>query len=172
MRLPFLRKRRALLLLAAVVLGCGGKTIANLGGIRGTTDFRADGIIVNMALLTDTGERLSWDSSIISPVGSGVLDPLELDTHVKVYSTLNGQRHNEVYSGRLKRLNWDTQGNARYGGLTYRSLFGLVSSLLLKADPTTDSPLGELEVTLITPNQGEFHTTIYDAQIYPAAFFY
>jgi hypothetical protein len=172
MRLPFLSKRRALLLLLAVVaVGCGGKTIANLGGIRGTTDFRVDGIIVNMALLTDTGDRLTWDASIISPVGGGVLDPLELDTHVKVYSTLNGQRHNEVYSGRLKRLNWDTQGNARYGGLTFRSLFGLVSIFLIKADPTADSPLGELEVTLITPKQGEFHTTIYDAQIYPASFF-
>ena len=100
-----------------------------------------------------------------------MLDPLELDTHVKVYSTLNGQRHNEVYSGRLKRLNWDTQGDARHGGLTFRSLFGLVSAVLIKTDFTADSPLGELDVTLFTPKQGEFHTTIYDAQIYPAAFF-
>lgn len=163
--------RRALLLTLALLLGCAGKTISNLGGIRGGTQIRADGILVNIHLVTDAGDRLTWDTSIVTPAGGGVLDPRELDTRIKVWSTLNGQRHNEIYSGRLKSLNWDFQGDARYGGLNFRSMIGLVPHRLITLDPTADSALGELDITLITPNQGEFDTTVYDAQVYPAAFF-
>ncbi|MBT3269172.1 hypothetical protein HN371_18655 [Candidatus Poribacteria bacterium] len=168
---PRSRNNRLALLVLVVFLGCAGKTINNLGGIRGTTDIRADGVIVNISLRTDTGERLVWDTNLVTPAGGGVLDPRELDTRIQVFSTLNGQRNEQIFAGRLKSLNWNFQGDTRFGGPTFRSLIGLVPHNLLALDAAADSALGELEVTLITPRQGEFHTTVYDAQVYPAAFF-
>ncbi|MEO2004030.1 MAG: hypothetical protein ABGY41_08005 [Candidatus Poribacteria bacterium] len=163
--------RRALLLTLALFLGCTGKTISNLGGIRGRTQIRADGIVVQINLMTDEGDRLVWDTSLVTPAGGGVLDPREMDTRITVWSTLNGQRHNEIYKGRLKSLNWDLQGDARFGGLNFRNMVGLVPHRLITLDPTADSALGELDITLITPRQGEFEAIVYDAQVYPAAFF-
>ncbi len=168
---PRFRTTRLALLVLVAVFGCAGKTINNLGSIRGFTDIRADGILVSISLMTDTGDRLAWDTNLITPAGSGVLDPRELDTRIQVFSTLDGQRNNQIFAGRLKSLNWNFQGDTRFGGPTFRSLIGLVPHNLLALDATADSALGELEVTLITPRQGKFHTTVYDAQVYPAAFF-
>lgn len=161
-------KRTALLALAfaasALLSGCEGKRIAELGGISGHAEFRADGVYLRLNLLTSSGAHLLWTSDNFS--GGGVLHESELDTRIQVYSLKDGQRNETVFSGRLRSLRWNA---ARVN--SFRSLVGVIPSALTELDPEADGPTGEIDATLITPNQGEFETTVYDAQIYPASLF-
>lgn len=147
-----------------LLLGCGGKRISDLGGISGHAEFRADGVYLRMNLLTADGAHLTWTSSNFS--GGGVLHESELDTRVQVYSLKDGLRNEKVFSGRLRSLRWNA---ARLN--SFRSLIGLIPFALTELDPEADGPTGEIDVILITPNQGQFETTVYDAQIYPASLF-
>lgn len=144
--------------------GCEGKRISDLGAISGYTEFRADGVYLRLNLLTAEGSHLVWTSDNFS--GGGVLHESELDTRVQVYSLKDGQRNKKVFSGRLRSLRWNA---ARIN--SFRALVGVVPSSLTEFDPEADGPTGEIDATLITPNQGEFETTVYGAQIYPASLF-
>ena len=149
---------------SALLSGCEGKRIAELGGISGHAEFRADGVYLRLNLLTESGAHLLWTSDNFS--GGGVLSESELDTRVQAYSLKGGQRNAQVFKGRLRSLRWN--GAHLY---SYRALIGVVPSSLTEFDPEADGPIGEIDVKLITPNQGEFETTVYDAQIYPASLF-
>ena len=149
---------------ALLSAGCGGKRISDLGGITGAADYRAAGIQVRLHLLTSAGSPMLWNPNNFT--GGGVLSETELDTRVRVYSLRNGLRGEEVFAGRLRSLQW----NAAHLN-SYRNLLGVVPSSLIALDEEADGPVGELDVTLITPNQGEFETTIHEAQIYPASLF-
>ncbi len=144
--------------------GCEGKRISDLGGISGHAEFRAEGVYLRLNLLTSSGAHLLWTSDNFS--GGGVLHESELDTRIQVYSLKDGQRNETVFSGRLRSLRWNA---ARVN--SFRSLIGVIPSTLTELDPEADGPTGEIDATLITPNQGEFETTVYDAQIYPASLF-
>ncbi|GIX06815.1 MAG: hypothetical protein KatS3mg115_1218 [Candidatus Poribacteria bacterium] len=144
------------------LLGCEGKVIENLGAIDARAELRADGVWVEIFLLTEDGERLYWTSDLLSPHGAGVLAPEDLDTHVEIWSLRNGERNRKVYSGRLQGLHWNTiYVNA------YRSLIGRVPSYAIERDPEADAPVGEMEIALITPRQGTFRVTLSNVPIYP-----
>ena len=162
-------RRSALLALLAFAVcgllsGCEGKRISDLGAISGHAEFRVDGVYLRLNLLTASGAHLTWTSDNFS--GGGVLHESELDTRVQVYSLKDGQRNEKVFTGRLRSLRWNA---ARLN--SFRSLVGIVPSALTEFDPEADGPTGEIDVILITPNQGQFEATVYDAQIYPASLF-
>jgi hypothetical protein len=152
-------------LLALVLGGCETKTIQNLGAIDVGAQLSLEGLRVEIFLLTETGERLYWESGILGPTGERPLSPSEFDTKVELWSLRNGQRHVRVYAGRLGGLRWSVSG--AYG---YRSLVGLVPRYAIQDDPETDSLIGEMDVTLKTPKQGDFHQSAYDVPLYPAGY--
>ncbi|MBM3213931.1 hypothetical protein FJZ36_03330 [Candidatus Poribacteria bacterium] len=158
----------ALVVLAALAfasIGCDSQTIQNLGGIEAAAQLYADGIRVEVFLTTDTGNRLYWESSILSSVGMSPLPSSELDTRVSVWSLKSGQRHKEIYLGRLRDLHW----NIAYVD-SYRSLLGIVPYHAINADQEADSVLGEMDIALVTPKQGVFRTTIGNVQVYPTGY--
>ena len=166
-----MRRRRfevAVLVVLGLVglVGCEGKVIQNLGAIDARVQLRLDGLHTEILLLTEDGDRLYWDTGILSPTSAGILPIEELDTHVELWSMRNGQRHRKVYSGRLQGLRW----NLAYEG-SYRSLLGRIPAYAIDRDPEAEGPTGEMELTLITPKQGEFSITLYDVPIYPATLF-
>ena len=154
-----------LLFCLVVTWGCETKTIQNLADIEAEAHLRLTSLEVRLYLLTDTGERLRWESSLVGPVGD-VLPIEDLDTYVEVWSLRDGQRNKRVYAGRLRGLTWSI-GQAT----SHRSLVGDVPLYAYAVDPEADSALGEIDVTLTTPNQGDFSNTIFNVQIFSAGGF-
>lgn len=148
-------------LFAAVWIGCEGKTIQNLGAIDARSQARVDGIYIEILLLTETGERLAWDDSL---TGGGILPIEDLDTRIEVWTYKDGHRHIAAYDGRLANMNWQA-GSVN----SYRALVGRVPLFAMKSDPEADGPSGDIEITLVTPKQGEFRATLFNVQIYPVA---
>lgn len=152
-------------ILIVALSGCESKVIQNLDAIDATADLHSDGIHVEIFLLADDGERLYWEGSILTPSRLDVLPASELDTRVEVWSLKNGQRHKRVFFGRLRALHW----NALIPN-SYRSLLGIVPYDAIEADPEADSVFGEMDITLITPKQGNLSTTLVNIQIFPAGY--
>ncbi|MDA1190403.1 MAG: hypothetical protein O3A46_01825 [Candidatus Poribacteria bacterium] len=159
---------KAFVLLAALGLlfGCEGKKIQNLGDIEATVELHLTGIFMEIFLMTEDGDRLYWDTDISSPVGAGILPIEDLDTKVDVWSMKNGQRHEKVYSGRLFDFHWNV---ARIN--SFRSLLGEIPASRIKRDLEADGPQGEIDLIFVTPNQGNFTTTLFNAPIYPVTYF-
>ena len=149
----------------SLLAGCQSSVIQNLGAIEAQAAFRLNALDVQIDLLTDAGDRLLWDANITGPV-SDVLPVERLDTHLAIWSLRNGHRNTQVYSGRLRGLRWTTGFPT-----TYRSLKGDVPVNAYGVDTEADTPLGEIDVTLTTPKQGDFTTTVFDVQIFSAAYF-
>lgn len=147
------------------VAGCDSKVIQNLDAIDATADLRSDGIHVEIFLLAHDGERLYWEGSILSPTRPDVLPVSELDTRVEVWSLKNGQRHKRVFLGRLRALHW----NAMIPN-SYRSLLGVIPYDAIAPDHEADSLFGEMDITLITPKQGNLSTTLVNVQIFPGGY--
>lgn len=144
---------------------CDSYVIQNLGAIDADAALRLDRLDVQIFLLTENGDRLQWDPSITGPL-SDVLPIDKLDTRIDIWSLKDGQRHLQVYSGRLRGLRWAA------GYVTaYRSLTGDVPLYAYGIDTDADTPIGEIDVTLETPKQGDFTTTVFNVQIYSASYF-
>ncbi len=148
-----------------VLSACESRTIQNLGDIEAQANLAFDGLEVRVFLLTETGDPLYWETSIVGPVAD-ILPVEELETHVSIWSLQNGQRHNEVYAGRLPSLRW--LAGAPYG---HRMLIGRLPSHAYQFDTEADSPFGELDFTLTTPKQGDFQATVFNVQIFSASYF-
>jgi hypothetical protein len=151
--------------LAFALTACESKVIQNLDAIDATADLRSDGIHIEIFLLAEDGGRLYWEGSLLSRSGERIMPVSELDTRVEVWSLKNGQRHQRVFYGRLRGLHWNSIiPNA------YRSLLGVIPYDAIQGDPEADSVFGELDITLITPKQGNLSTTLVNVQIFPAGY--
>lgn len=148
-----------------VLSACESKTIQNLGAIEAQANLAYNGLEVRIFLLTERGDPLYWETSIVGPV-SDILAVEELATHVSIWSLQSGQRHKEVYSGRLPSLRW--LAGAPFG---HRMLLGRIPLHGYELDPEADAPFGELDFTLTTPKQGDFEATVFNVQIFSAVFF-
>jgi hypothetical protein len=155
----------AMVVLALAMTGCDSKVIQNLDSIDAAADLHSDGIHVEIFLLADDGDRLYWEGSILTNAGAQVLPVSELDSRVEVWSLKNGQRHRRVFMGRLRALHW----NAIIPN-SYRSLLGVVPYDAIGGDSEADSTLGEIDITLMTPKQGNLKTTLVNVQIFPSGY--
>ena len=131
--------------------------IDNLGGISTDAVFRPDRIDVKIFLLDRAGNKLLWGQRV-SAAQPGFIAPIEdFDTHLMVYSDEN----QNVYDGRLAHLRW----NASIPD-TPRMLLGYIPIELIKEDAERETNMGVIELTLITPKQGNFYARAENVQIY------
>jgi len=139
------------------LLSCDTGIIDNLGGISIDALFRRDRIDVKIFLQDKSGNKLLWGQRV-SATQPGFIAPIEdFDTHLIVYSDEN---HN-VYDGRLAYLRW----NASIPD-TPRRLLGYIPIRLIKEDAERETNMGIIELTLITPKQGNFSARVENVQIY------
>jgi len=147
----------AILALLFGILSCDTGMIDNLSSISIATTFRSSRINVKIYLQAEGGIKLLWGQRV-SPSQPGFVVPEEdFETHLKVYSDSN---HN-VYDGRLGDLHWNTKIPD-----TPRMLLGYIPTGLIKEDAERETNTGIIELTLITPKQGNFYARLDNAQIY------
>ncbi len=158
----------AILALVFGILSCDTGMIDNLSGISIAATFHGDRINVKIFLQTETGSKLLWGQRVSQSQPGFVVPEEDFDTHLKVYSDghlgteWGGEAgfHN-VYDGRLADLHW----NATISD-TQRMLLGYIPTRLIKEDAERETNTGIIELTLITPKQGNFDARLDNVQIY------
>lgn len=143
--------------------GCETGEIENLGGIEiETTYYYHSYILVEITLVSPEGYSLLWEESILNPqIGVSIIPEEEFDTNVKIYSLVDGVENKKVYDGRLADLHWN-----RMIANTPRRLIGKIPKILIENDSERNSIFGNIEVKLITPNQGSFTEKVEGVRIY------
>lgn len=131
--------------------------IDNLAGISIGVVSRRDRIDVQIFLQDSAGNKLFWGHRVSAAQPGFVVPEADFDTHLTVYSDEN---HN-VYDGRLVYLRW----NATIPD-TPRILLGYIPTRLIKEDADRETNMGIIELTLITPKQGNFSARVENVQIY------
>ena len=144
------------------ILGCGSGEIQNFAGIRVVSDYRVDGIDLEIFLVDENGHALVWNSSILNPqIGMSTVSESKFTTNVQVYSMRQGSKGIKVYDGRLIDLRW-----SRVIGSSVRLLRAEIPRALINEDLQRDTEMGILTITIQTDKQGPFSDTVQKTQIY------
>ena len=160
MKIRYLQQSFAKIVILGLVFGilsCDTGMIDNLGNISIDAVFRGDRIDVKIFLQDRAENKLLWGQRVSQAQTGFVVPEEDFDTHLVAYSDEN---HN-VYDGRLAYLRW----NAGVPN-TPRMLLGYIPTRLIKEDAERETETGTIELTLITPKQGNFSARIENVKIY------
>ena len=152
----------SLILCAGALWGCGAGEIDNFAGIRIETERRLARVEVRIILVDLHGNPLIWNDSILSPgIGANALPVSKFVTQVDLYSYRGNIINQMVYSGELQNLRW-----SHAIGSDIRLMSGEIPIRLIKEDPTRDTNVGRITVTIETDKQGPFSDTLQRIRMY------
>ena len=152
----------SLILCAGALWGCGAGEIDNFAGIRIETERRLARVEVRIILVDLYGNPLIWNDSILSPgIGANALPVSKFVTQVDLYSYRGNKVNQMVYSGELQNLRW-----SHAIGSDIRLMSGEIPIRLIKEDPTRDTNVGRITVTIETDKQGPFSDTLQRIRMY------
>ena len=152
----------SLILCAGALWGCGAGEIDNFAGIRIETERRLARVEVRIILVDLYCNTLIWNDSILSPgIGANALPVSKFVTQVDLYSYRGNMVNQMVYSGELQNLRW-----SHAIGSDIRLMSGEIPIRLIKEDPTRDTNVGRITVTIETDKQGPFSDTLQRIRMY------
>lgn len=152
----------SLILCVGSLWGCGAGEIDNFAGIRIESERRLGRIEVLIILVDSYGNPLIWNGSILSPgIGANALSVSKFITQVDLYSYRGNVANIMVYSGELQNLRW-----SHAIGSDIRLMAGEIPIRLIQEDPTRDTDLGKITVTIETDKQGPFSDTLQRIRMY------